>query len=213
MKDPPFAVFIRGPRGASKNFPTALLLKSPHVSHQALDVFVRQIFGRPHHGFAVFVLEPFFDGFERGFIRQRGLNARRRCSPWRRAVWPMLVWPLPSAPWHLAHRVSQFPLASEAEAVSAAVKPRTTANMMIFFIVVAPFRWCASAHLQGITSVKRLETTTPVLANAALFLRCPIEQTGQSPARGATTPGVCLLSVCGRRRQLEIYFASFAPGT
>jgi len=28
------------------------------------------------------------------------------------------------------------------------------------------------AHIQEVTSVKRLETTTPVLANAALFLRC-----------------------------------------
>src|ERR1051325_1240697 len=48
---------------------------------------------------------------------------------------PILVWPLPSGPWHLVQFFSQFSFASAAEAWIAAAKPITVASRINFFIV------------------------------------------------------------------------------
>src|SRR5664279_6443399 len=55
----------------------------------------------------------------------------------------MLVWPVPSAPWQRVHEAPQVSFGSAAETASAAVKPMTLASRIVFFIVVAPFCWCA----------------------------------------------------------------------
>src|SRR5208282_393179 len=96
----------------------------------------------------------------------------------------MLVWPLPSAPWHLAHRASQFPLASEAEAVSVAVKPRTAANMIIFFIVVALFCWCATGAFSGSNVGEKAGNHYSCFGQRRTFFALPFRPAGRSSARG-----------------------------
>src|ERR1041384_3982126 len=52
---------------------------------------------------------------------------------------PILVWPLPSEPWHLAQDFSKFSFASPASALKAAAKPIAIASVIVFFIALFLF--------------------------------------------------------------------------
>src|SRR5208282_5414325 len=74
------------------------------------------------------------------------------------SFWPILVWPLPSAPWHLAQSESQLALASAAEAFRAAAKPNTVASTSIFFIVGFCVCWWLPAPLSRLSNKKIAES-------------------------------------------------------
>src|SRR6266571_2338982 len=50
------------------------------------------------------------------------------------SFWPILVSPLPSGPWHLAHRLSQFSFTSAAEADNSAAAEMASIERTVFFI-------------------------------------------------------------------------------
>src|SRR3989344_4971382 len=50
------------------------------------------------------------------------------------SFWPILVWPFPSSPWHLAQLALYFSAMSAAFAENATDNARTTATMSSFFI-------------------------------------------------------------------------------
>jgi hypothetical protein len=74
------------------------------------------------------------------------------------SFWPILVWPLPSAPWHLAQSESQFVFPSAAEAVIAAAKPNVAVIRINFFIVRFDVGWCMAGAVLRLANRKIVES-------------------------------------------------------
>src|ERR1041384_4375291 len=91
---------------------------------------------------------------------------------------PILVWPLPSEPWHLAQDFSKFSFASPASALKAAAKPIAIASVIVFFIALFLFVVAALLALHflrrhGSASRRGRVSANQDLPNASLFLRSP----------------------------------------
>src|ERR1035437_2550011 len=80
--------------------------------------------------------------------------------------WPILVWPLPSAPWHLVQVAFQFSLASAPLVERVAARPNIVASRSIFFIVVSPVDWLPDAVAPG---SKTISANPKKSANHRLF--------------------------------------------
>ena len=87
---------------------TSPALQSAHVLHQRLDLVVGQALDRLHPGFAALVLQAVLDGREGLLVGELGLDLGVG-EVLDVSLWPILVSPLPSAPWHLAQLSSQLP--------------------------------------------------------------------------------------------------------